>query len=761
MINFLIENGHADNVEVNPAQRAPAGFGDLVNSSWDNASYNLRYTSQMKAQRETLFNAIDPILDDLADRDASFKPNEQAQQAQKFYTLEKSPALGGRFARTFEEASYAAWSALVAERGLDNPFPTWADVESASRELAIGKRERFNEDMANAGTTSPRMAAFLGESGSIMTSPVGLMALAASAPVAIVARPLAALGMEAAISGGYEIATQPQIQSWLQSQGETYEDKDVLAAIMFGWLAGGVIGGGISSVYKRFGGVNRGFMVGPTGDVARILNGLEAQADAFGVPAYRVMGPPREGEQLEPERWKFTGPIDRRVEQPTQTGIVVENNGAGFRVNYTEDHYAGAWAPSNSLSTMIYGATEDIPLPQRPIAMTRAMDYHLYATGPYRAQPTSATAYDSVLYNMDKIKLDKAHTDAIFDAVEALHEGRLIDPANKDSLSIGLRIGDTPEHLTTVRRMLDEGVPVSLKSKHYRQYLHGVITGWMQGRLNRIVEGVELPEDGKFITTTVQPPRGTMDKISERAAKQMEVSRELNDEIKAIDKANLDMQSQANRLDPEHPDYEKNRKWLLNQAKKNHRTKAERQARLAKLNAELENVPAEMKAYADAKDAYDADVAHVTRVNAALAAKEDLAELMAGNMPARLRPLRAELDTTYQGLMKTAAPPEWEDAAERLIKLNGFDARNGGRTFDVNTTTNPYLQASKERIYSIAETRKLNEAREAEMERLDPNMTFNLDDGTTITVKQQLDEFKIIDDVLNGMGVCGIGGKGK
>jgi hypothetical protein len=759
MISFLVNNGSADNTGLYPAQRLPASFADIEASAWDNASYNLQYDAQTKAEREVLFDKTDPLVEKLANADPSFDRNKYAGTANRFYSEQKSPALGDRHAINFQEASFAAWSELAEQKGLENPYPTWDSVQVAARELATSKRQRFQEDMAHAGTTSPRMAAFLGESASIMTSPVALMTVVAASPIAIVARPLAAAAVEAAIGAGYEAFTQPQIQSWMQAQGENYSDNQVMASILFSGLASGALGGGISGIYRAFGGTNRAFITGPSGDVSRILNGLEHQADLFGVPEYRIMGPAREGETLEVERWKFTGPVDRRAAIAAQQDLITENNATSSVTRYTEERYDGPWAPDRSLANSAYGASEDVPLPFNTVATQKAMNYHLYATGPYRAQPTPGTAYDTVLYNMDRLRLDDAHTTNIANAVEALHTGKPVPEPSRESLSIGLRIGNTPEHLTTVRKMLDANIPVTLKSKVYRQYLHSVISDWMVWRLKTIVGKVDIPEDGVMLKTTVLPPKSSLEKITTQAVADVEKSRGLGAEINNAKRANINIENQAKNLDPDFEDYAANYQTLLRYAQKNQKAIAEMELKKAALDKKLAEVPENMATFNAQKALYDADVQNVTRVNAAIVARENLAELAAGKMPAALRPLRAELDEVYRNMAAVAAPKTWEDAAEAVIRLNGFDSRFRGTSYDVNTTRNPYLLTDKTRIYSISETKRLNDARQAEMERLDPTMTFDIGDGETITIKQQLDEFKLIEDTLNSMGVCGVGGK--
>ena len=278
----------------------------------------------------------------------------------------------------------------------------------------------------------------------------------------------------------------------------------------------------------------------------------------------------------------------------------------------------------------------------------------------------------------------------------------------------------------------------------------------MSDKLNQLAKKLDLPLDGKKIKVTAPKPKGSIEALDAKAKALREKAKGKTVEINAAKKANQEMRAKANALDP---DDIQAREWYERQAVKNlakvNKLKAER----TKLQTEAQAILPQKKQYRADEATYLSDVDNVRAVNTALDYTNALVDFAAGNFPRMFEPVRKELDRVMQELAPMAAPRQFEDAAEKLLLLNSFKRNRGGVEYDVNDAIrSPVDLDYNTTILSTAQKKVIADALEAEVARLPPDMTFRIE-GEEMTAKQILDEVKTVDAVMEGMGVCGIGGR--
>ena len=168
------------------------------------------------------------------------------------------------------------------------------------------------------------------------------------------------------------------------------------------------------------------------------------------------------------------------------------------------------------------------------------------------------------------------------------------------------------------------------------------------------------------------------------------------------------------------------------------------------LNDQISKYPAKLEELHNDIVLYTADLDNVARVNAAVAAREDMAALAAGDLTPRLRKLRAAINDMYV------------EAQEYVARTDGLDPETKAymdlQTPRVRPSTAAQAPEPEIPQYNTANIKATNEVLESEVARLDPETQVAIGENETMSLKQMADENKAIDDALDSIGVCSYGG---
>jgi hypothetical protein len=722
------------------AARMPSQTADIVGSAFDDSMINNRSVSQMGAEREAFDEIFNPLFDRREARYPDYSRSDTLQEANQYYSLKKSDALGGRYARNDREARYAA---IVAKSKDADHIPTLDDVYDLAASKAQSTRERAHMDMVYTVSESPRMAMFAGAAGASMADPVVLASIAGSVPVLLSRSILKVAGAEAFINASSEAVIQQGVAEWQKAQGVEYTADDRAAAVGMAGLIGAIFGGGMSVGYRAFGGANKALFQGVDGYMESVSRIIAAgnEITMADIIALRSMDPGLAIRQ----------PV---TEIPTQEAFLRADNSLNSQF-IEESTGENPWTVT-SVSSRVVGTSQDMDMPAdlKHIMVASAMDNHLAMNNPYRHTPTYGTEYDQIVYNSSQQRaINDAHQKNINGAITAINRGEDPTPQHLEALSLELKLGDTNAHIPKVRDIIARGMKLTLKSGPYRDHLTQVIGELVADKLNAMVKAVDLPADGVRLKVTMKKPRGDADKINAKRGRLNEESKKHTADIKAARKANKELERNAKATEEQ-----SEKDWYLKQAQKNLRKIDSMIEKRAKLQAEMREIPKALKDLRESQSAYVAHASKVAETNAALDALDDLLDLSTGKIPRRLVPLRDRLDGAYQQARKADLPGEWSAQAESFLSLNpGFRGKKFGAQFDPNEAviSNPFQKPVGEPIRTVAERKAIRAALDAEAERLPPDMTFEFE-GEQITVQQMIDADAAIAQELDGIVACAI-----
>ena len=770
---------NTDNVTPFGAQRLPSTSEELRASAKESAYLNDRFDSSSIARDKGFDSIYTPFYDKIEAADPKFARDVTYSDYAKYFN-EPSPTLGNRLAYSNEEAKHA----YLADRAgsLDIEFPdfktAYDDAHLKGLDLARDSYEQYMSDMAYTQAKSPRLQAALGAIGPTMTDPMVVGSIVATLPFGVTALALRAAAFEAGVATMAEIPIQIQRQRWYAEQGRELTTDEVMTNILLAAGTAGVIGGGVSKIYKMAGGTSTRIM--PTLDSTPKAN-IQAVADAHSTSGGALFDTGEDIFWLTPNRIKPTPEdapfnivafgVDDMVDEAAQP-LSIDAAPAGRRVTTVGGkevptgglEAAKASYPDNSLA-LAY----DIALDE---AYPLASPHRNYATGFVQEERMRemnpafggglkypAQQLDRYSYAIDTARLSKMHDEALQEAVTALAEGRIPSPEGTKQLSLHLNVSDPAQRQIDVRKILAEGSKINTQSPRYRQVRLNILEAAFREKWQKLIDDVRevYPKGSALPTPKLPKPKQTL-KQAELTVKRAEdklakATAEVKETRKALYKEQNAWTKQYNIL----------RKAEDEEGVMRHLAKGEKlKARQAALKEKLDTA---QKGVEDAQgrlnkfDPYIAERLEIERVRAAIAAEDVLDKLVKGKLPRSFmtKPLIKQIDKAMEAAHKAIKKQELitdDIAAEVLPRFE-----RSGSAKDIAHDFNSRLDTGET---AKAINKAMDEANEAAFSRLVDedivDVKFNPDGSVSQITKAQLDkDLADSDAILEALSTCGLG----
>ena len=239
------------------AVRLPSTGSELRASAGDSFMLNDRWDSDTQASDRAMEEFYDPWYDRMEAANSGFDRTSIYNQSARWFN-EPSPSLGNRIAYNKLEAKHA-YMADQAEK-MGEAFPDFEGLynQAGKRGLEIASTayEKFLMDMQYTQSTSPRLQAAAGSVGPAITDPLVLGSIAVTLPLGISVIAARTIAMEAGIAALTEIPIQAQRSDWYRKQGRELTTDEMVLNIVLAAGTAGLIGGGVSKIYKWAGGTS-------------------------------------------------------------------------------------------------------------------------------------------------------------------------------------------------------------------------------------------------------------------------------------------------------------------------------------------------------------------------------------------------------------------------------------------------------------------------------------------------------------------------
>jgi len=686
------------------ANRIPSESGDIISSAYDNVMVNLRTDSAMIATRKAQDEQYETLLATEEQNNVEFKRGDIVKKGTRFYS-EESPVLG-RVARNDREARYAGMYEYFGDK-----TPSMADTDKYAADLAGQSAQQFQEDMFNTVSNWPKSSAFFGSAGAAVKDPVALAAIAGSVPIAITRGIAIGAAVEGAIGTVSEGLIQLSVREWQHKQGKEYTDEDVMNAMLLAGLFSAGAGGVLSGAYKALGGTN-----------TRLLTGG---------PSAAVRRDPVAIKTLELE-----------------TDLTTYNETYALPGSTSDDHNPFKQTqPSTLVNRMVDMDAGALGLDQNVVNM-QITNTHLATTNSWRHSLVNGTGYDIEIYSLKRAELDADHQKNVAQAITDLEEGNHISIAH-DKTSIELIMGDTPMHYTALKSLAYRGIKLTEKSKAYRAHIFNTVRRIMEPKLQRSIEGIQLPADGKVLPPAPGRPKSSVEQLDTRYNNYGMKINENTDRIaeghSAIAKMTKDFRKAKGITDEYITWFTKQTADVRNAIAKLEQDNVDLAAKKSALRPQY----MEHAAYRGQQDIVD-------RANLALKHSKDLEMLRAGKLPKSMDDLAARLDATYKELAKDTGAldrvfsKEAEGVMGRYQFLRSSDWSKGGVN-KLDDITN----VRRRRPNTPAEQKAINEMMELEASRIDPTVKIHVD-GEPWSFKRMMDDIAEVDKATVDAKECGL-----
>jgi len=726
----LLDRRKLDATPLYPATTLPVTTGALISSSFDNAMANNRFISQGAGERDAFDTLYAPVEERLNAEDPNYNRNKLVSNAQQYYSLKKSKALGDRYATSPEEAKYAAYSDYLAGRD-DITLPSPDEVRDLAVLNAKSSAEQFQQDQMHYVGTSPRMAAFLGEAGAVFRDPVQLAAMIGSAPVAITTRLAATAATEAVINLAIDAPLMAVQASWYKQQGRELTADEIAANLTFSALLGGGLGLGMSGLYKFAGGTETRFLTGPNAYAKQVQDQIKLN-------------------------WAHTLSLDDSNKIKT-TGVPA--NVYTYTVPINESPFGPRMNQNvpNALYRMADNPQVWVLPETRYQIMALADNLNFRSTNSTEwFIPDTVGQYQFSLNRLHTAEISQAHSVNMRQALEALLRGETPKVEHKIALTMELELANGPARVTDLKALREGKVELSTKSKNYFRMVQSRIREVMQPRLEALVKSVELPEDRVPVKPAMDKPSLDVARIEKEELKLAEDSASIKGETARLNKQEKARKAYERAVAEAKANKEPKPKILGDEKLL---TEKEIAAASKKLRDTRLGLPARKKALADARkqwSAYENSVFAASDINQGIKAEADLKLLAEGKIPASAAPLKKQLDATYTELAKS---PEILDAARKEIDAD-MTAQFGRKSTPFSPAKAFELDSVVRPIDDAQVTREAKAAVE-EARRLDQNMTFTIENEygelVTTTMREQLHEIDMLNDAVDNANICARG----
>ena len=233
-----------------PAERPPAGFGDVVTAAFksfrDNTGSDAAERLTLDERRKNITQAEEILGREIRPEDAEgFKPLKLPELKPTIY----DSSFDGLKQRS-DEAVYNAEYVDKAVQALKDADPvryasikTKEEVREAARERANQSRTDYEKAMrASDSRFNKFVGSLIGGIGAAATDPINIAASVIPFGQARSVSLLGFIGREALINAGAEAAIQPFVLDWQKELGQEYGFTEAVENVAIAGLFGGTVG---------------------------------------------------------------------------------------------------------------------------------------------------------------------------------------------------------------------------------------------------------------------------------------------------------------------------------------------------------------------------------------------------------------------------------------------------------------------------------------------------------------------------------------
>tara|TARA_R110002020_G_scaffold170207_4_gene359599 strand:- start:4673 stop:6886 length:2214 start_codon:yes stop_codon:yes gene_type:complete len=714
----------------------PATGRDLRRSSDHMTDLNFLSDSSQYAMRESINQNMDTLFD---------TPEGATKARQQAPTVFASNAdeLDGRQVYTDNEANYVAMARALRAEGKEPP--TYDELRGMSAEMArMSKAEFYKAEMYNVAR-SPKWSAFLGGAAATMTDPLVMASVALSVPIAAAAVPGRVALAEGVIGLATELPIQAKVMAWQKEIGDEYTAQDAILATMAGTFIPAGLGAGASALYRRMGGTNKTLFTGPPAYERSVVRTAGRKPYTLKTPEMdRIYSNPKnrflqiKGKEIKKPHFKI---------DPMQSSTF----------SWTEPlPNAGPSYQPLAHQAIMTEVVNDLPSGSayRYEGLTQARNQHLVDNNPAGGQGLDAfgKSPDSASWMYNRPQMDSLHQQNLQQALDATYHDAPIKPVNTTSLSAELfGTASDVNHIITARKLAADGVKVDMKSVKYRRALLELVRRAATAKLQEQSRAAVLPPAPPVtaprvdVDTLVKRQQDTLAQIEEVQAdltRLKEHQRKLGRDWEARQRVDADDEG----LIPK-PDF-------ATTPERMNKAVTAAQTRLKNLTAKVDTYEEAVKKHSVAA----ASKLQREKIANAQSAQRQLDTLNNNKLPPELKDMQTKFHDSLEGITKDE---KYMDTSVVGKDIGEQWYRSAPLSSDWDKGRNVKLSVKEQvKLVEAGESPAVAKALEADMERLPDDFTFQLEDGTTMTAKQTMDEIAASEDVVEALRTCSLPGGG-
>lgn len=482
---------------VTPAMARPRTAGEIRDAAWDNAMLNLRSDSQHVATNRAMENAFTPLKDQMRKQDPEFSDSLIERKVQEQY-VGANRGVGDYGSDT--RLRYEVMREFFSERGM--AVPDYAEIEAEAANMANMARDEFQKAQTFAYTESPRMAAFAGMAGPLVTDPFSIMSFGLAAPMST-GRVLSTMAVEGGIAAGVEVPIQAIVKNWHDQRGLEYTANEAALNVAISVLGSSGLAGTMAYGLSK---LNRAQPGGPSSPTTR-----EAQQDAA-------------TQAMDEDAAEAPAPT------PEDDGYVTS-----LTASLSQTPTPNAWLQTDMASALYEVAMDFPPGPLRAEMTAQASDSHLLLTNPAVHRVTRGSELDTITYTLDRPETLRMHQANVANAIESINRGEIPNPPYKQELSLELfSAGTDARHVTWAQQLSARNIPQDLRGAEYNRFLNELVFTEAAPMLQRIRQRAEVPADGKPVPLPEPPNLPSQAVLANRAEQAAKRIDDLQAEVRSL-----------------------------------------------------------------------------------------------------------------------------------------------------------------------------------------------------------------------------------